>query len=599
MKPFYQFLFALAVPALYLPLEAAGVNAYIQHNLVADTPGVADLTDPNLINPWGIALSATSPFWISDNGTGLATVYSTSTATTITIASLKVTIPPGASDSGSTFGPVSGQLSNSTTVFLIGATKASFLFCTEDGTIAGWASGAAAVIKVDNSSKGAVYKGMALGGTSAAPQLYVANFHAGTVEVYDGNFAPVTLAAGAFNDPKIHLAGFCPAFNIVNISGSLYVAYAKQDSMGMDDVPGAGNGYVDIYDMSGNLKTSLIAGGVLNSPWGMAVAPANFGAFSNMLLVGNFGNGRINVFDPTAGTSLGALQTPTGSTISIGGLWALPVGNGTSRGRCKCSLFHGRFRRRTARIVRQPASRSGAECRQSRGQRGQLPAWDRRIHLDHRRGLQSIVDHATLAGKRCYCVRQTAGLVSTMWSLTVDGKPAYIAHISPVQINALVPADFHAGAGSGHRFTSQTFGKVLPFPPQCKPHAPSVLHYEEQPGAAALHVNSTIVGPTTLYPNNSTPAAPNETISFYVTGFGPGTTTIPDGQVITTPVLITGVTVSIGGTAAVVTYSGLVGPGLYQLNVTIPPGTPNGDATVTASVGGQTTQAGALVSVHN
>src|SRR5580698_240609 len=165
---------------------AASANAYIQHNLVADTAGVADLTDPNLVNPWGIAISATSPFWISDNGTGLATVYSTSAAATITIASLKVTIPPGAA-TGDKTGPVSGQLSNSTTVFLLAnGTKASFIFCTEDGTISAWNGGTAATNMVDNSSKGAVYKGFALGGTATAPQLYVANFNAGVVEVYDG-----------------------------------------------------------------------------------------------------------------------------------------------------------------------------------------------------------------------------------------------------------------------------------------------------------------------------------------------------------------------------------------------------------------------------
>src|SRR5580658_4390935 len=160
VKQLIGFSLLLALPAL------AGSNAYVQHNLIADTAGVADLTDPNLVNPWGIAISATSPFWISDNGTGLATVYSTSATATITGPALKVTIPAGAA-SGTMPGPVSGQLSNSTTVFLIGTSKASFLFCTEDGTISGWNGGAAATVKVDNSSKGSVYKGMALGGTSA------------------------------------------------------------------------------------------------------------------------------------------------------------------------------------------------------------------------------------------------------------------------------------------------------------------------------------------------------------------------------------------------------------------------------------------------
>ncbi len=145
--------------AALAPAAAPVTNAYIQHNLVADTAGVADLTDPNLVNPWGIATSATSPFWVSDNGTGLATIYSTSAAATVTISATKVSIPPGAA-TGDKTGPVTGQLSNSTTVFLLAnGTKASFIFCTEDGTISAWNGGTAATIKVDNSSKGAVYKG--------------------------------------------------------------------------------------------------------------------------------------------------------------------------------------------------------------------------------------------------------------------------------------------------------------------------------------------------------------------------------------------------------------------------------------------------------
>ncbi|HEY6341404.1 MAG TPA: TIGR03118 family protein, partial [Bryobacteraceae bacterium] len=221
----------LLVPASLVVLRGAGANAYIQHNLIADQPGMADLTDPNLINPWGIATSATSPFWLSDTGTGLATVYSTAGASpTISISSLKVSIPAGKS-STLTAGSPSGQVFNGTTAFLLAnGTKASFLFCTLDGTISGWNGGSTAVIMVDNSSKGAIYTGFVMGppGTSAGPpQLYVANFHSGAVEVYDGNFAPVSLAAGAFTDSQLP-AGYKP-FNIANLNGSLYVAYALQN----------------------------------------------------------------------------------------------------------------------------------------------------------------------------------------------------------------------------------------------------------------------------------------------------------------------------------------------------------------------------------
>ncbi len=577
---------------LALPL-VAGSNAYIQHNLIADTPGVADLTDPNLVNPWGIALTATSPFWISDNGTGLATVYTTSITSTIAIASLKVTIPPGASDSGSTFGPVSGQLANSTTVFVIGSAKANFLFCTEDGTVSGWNGGAAATIKVDNSSKGAVYKGMALGGASTAPQLYVANFHAGTVEVYDGNFAPVPLANGAFTDSQM-ATGFAP-FNIVNFNNSLYVAYAKQDSEGMDDSPGPGRGYVDVFDMSGNLKTRLIAGGALNSPWGMAIAPANFGAFSSMLLVGNFGDGHINVYDPVAGTPLGALASASsGSAIAIDGLWALQVGNGKSGGDTNAVYF---------------TAGPGGEAHGLFGslQAGPVLATGNAV-INGASFVPGIAEYSwiTILGSNLSSTTRIwnpatdfiNGALPTHLDgvgVTVDGKLAYVYYISPVQINALVPADPALGTVQVATFNQTLASTSAPATMQTDAPAFFVL---ASGNAAAMHANHTIVGPTTLYPNNSTPAAPGETIELYATGFGPGSTPIPDGQIITTPIPITGVTVSIGGAPAQVTYQGLVGAGLYQINATVPASTPAGNATVTATIGNQTTQSGVIIAVN-
>lgn len=576
-----------------VPVLTAGPNAYIQHNLIADTPGVADVTDPNLVNPWGIAESATSPFWISDNGPGLATVYSTSATATITIASLKVTIPAGTADSGATSGPVSGQLSNSTTVFLVGTTKASFLFCTEDGVIAGWNSGSTAVKEVDNSGKGAVYKGMALGGASTAPQLYVANFHAGTVEVYDGNFAPVNLAKGAFTDANIP-AGFAP-FNIVNLNGSLYIAYAKQDAMGMDDVAGPGNGYVDIYDMSGNLKTRLISGGALNSPWGMAIAPANFGAFSSMLLVGNFGDGHINVYDPAAGTAMGALQSASsGAAIAIQGLWALQVGNGKSGGDANAVYFtagpggeqHGLFGSLQAGPVLSTSNPvlNGASFLAGIAQNTWISIFGSNLSSTTRSWQASDMPNGNLP-------TQLDGV-----GVTVDGKPAYVSYISPVQINALVPADFTLGPVQVST-VNQTLATASAASATMQSTAPAFF-ISKSNYAAALHANNTIVGPATLYPNNSTPAAPGETIELYATGFGPGTTNLPVGQIITTPIPITGVTVSIGGNPATVTFSGLVGPGLYQINVTVPPSTPAGDASLTATVGGQMTQSGVLVNVN-
>lgn len=577
--------------AVLAPLARSATNAYIQHNLVADTSGIADLTDPNLVNPWGIAISATSPFWISDNGTGLATIYSTSSSATVTISATKVSIPPGAA-TGDKTGPVSGQVNNSTTVFVLAnGTKASFIFCTEDGTISAWNGGTAATNEVDNSSKGAVYKGLALGGTATAPQLYVANFNAGTVEVYDGNFAPVTLASGAFTDSQLP-AGFAP-FNIANINGKLYVAYAKQDAMKHDDVAGPGNGYIDVYDMNGGSLQRLVISGALNSPWGMAIAPANFGVFSNDLLVGNFGNGQINAYDPSAGTSLGALQNTNGNTISISGLWALQVGNGKSGGDTNAVYF---------------TAGPGGEAHGLFGslQAGPVPATGTPIlnGADFAPGIAEYTWISVFGANLSSTTRpwnsndMPGGKLPTALdnvSVTVDGKPAYVAYISPTQINALVAADLTLGPV---QVTTSNQGLASAAVTATMETTSPAFFISKSNYIAALHTNNTVVGPTTLYPNNSTPAAPGETIMLFGTGFGPTTTPIPDGQVITSAIPMTGVTITVAGAPAQITFQGLVMPGLYQFNVVIPASTPSGDAQVVATVGSSVTPTGTLVNVN-
>jgi uncharacterized protein (TIGR03118 family) len=311
-------------------LALAQTNSYLQHNLISDLPGIADITDSNLVNPWGVAASATSPFWISNNHSGTATVYNSNGQPFPAASPIVVAIPaPDGTDPGA----ISGQVFNSTTGFAVATGKpASFIFATEDGTITAWNSGVDAthgVIKVDNSTAGAVYKGLALATADSGPRLYAANFNAGTVDVFDTNFAPV-MRAGAFTDPNIPF-GFAP-FNIQNLGGRLYVTYAKQDDQQHDDVAGPGNGFVDIYDLNGTLLQRLISGAPLNSPWGLAMAPASFGAFSNALLVGNFGSGTIAAFDPATGAPLGTLQDKLGNPIALQGLWALQFGNGGNGG---------------------------------------------------------------------------------------------------------------------------------------------------------------------------------------------------------------------------------------------------------------------------
>ena len=318
--------FASGLGALFLMVPTAQAqNAFIQHNLVSNLPGLAAVTDTNLVNPWGIAFSATGPFWIADNGSGLSTVYNSTGA----IQSLVVTIPPPAGQPGPA--APSGTIANSVPGFLgTGTATAHFLFSTEDGTISAWSSGASAVLKVDYSGSNAIFKGLAAGARGGTNYLYATDFHNGRIDVFDTNYAQVALA-GSFADTNLP-AGYAP-FGIQNINGQLFVTYALQDADKHDDVGGPGHGYVDVFDTSGNLLQRLISESALNSPWGVALAPAGFGAYGGDLLVGNFGDGRINVFNPTTGAWLGALIDSTGrGPIEVPGLWAITFGNGHSGG---------------------------------------------------------------------------------------------------------------------------------------------------------------------------------------------------------------------------------------------------------------------------
>ena len=215
---------------------------------------------------------------------------------------------------------------------------ARFIFATEDGTISGWASavdGTHSVIKADNSAT-AVYKGLAIGSNASGNLLFATDFHNGKIDVFNGSFAPVNLS-GSFADPTLP-AGFAP-FGVQNLGGQLYVTFAKQNAEKHDDTPGVGSGFVDVFDMNGNLVKRLITQGKLNSPWGVAMAPANFGDFSGDLLVGNFGDGAINAFNPGTGAFVGALTAENGNPIIIPGLWALAFGNGSAAGDATTLFF--------------------------------------------------------------------------------------------------------------------------------------------------------------------------------------------------------------------------------------------------------------------
>lgn len=306
-------------------------SAYTQTNLVSDGLIPARVIDPKLINPWGIADSPTGPFWLSDNGTGVTTIYDGAGNPTPVAGHSVITIatPPGQTVPASPTGQVFNDTRTGFNISSGGHTAPStFIFATEDGTISGWSptvDPANSVLAVDNSSAGAIYKGLALGHTGNDTFLFAANFHNGSVDVFDSQFHQV----GSFTDASLP-AGYAP-FNTQVLDGHLFVTFALQDAAKQNDVAGPGHGFVDEYDLQGHLLHRVASGGPLDSPWGLAIAPASFGKFSNDLLVGNFGDGTINAFDPSDDHFLGKLLDNEGNPIVIGNLWALKPGNaGTS-----------------------------------------------------------------------------------------------------------------------------------------------------------------------------------------------------------------------------------------------------------------------------
>jgi len=283
-----------------MPRPAVSNTMYQQTNLVSDISGLATATDPNLKNPWGVSFGPAGPFWVSDQVTNVATLYNGSS-----VVPLVVSMPPAASNPD---GPT-GQVFNSAGAGFGGNI---FLFATLAGTINGWNGGTSASVLA--TSTGAVYTGLAMATNPSGTFLYAANAN-GNIDVYDSSVHPTTVP-GTFTDPNLP-AGYRP-YNIQNIGGKLYVAYSKG--------VGAGLGVVSEFDANGNfLKEVIAAGGALNAPWGMVIAPTGFGTFSNDLLVGNFGNGEINAFDPTTGAFLGTLEGTNGNPLVNSGLWSLSV----------------------------------------------------------------------------------------------------------------------------------------------------------------------------------------------------------------------------------------------------------------------------------
>jgi uncharacterized protein (TIGR03118 family) len=584
-------------------------NNYVQHNLVSDIPGMADHLDPCLINPWGIAATTTSPFWVSLNGTGLAGVYDGNGNAN----NLIVSVPGPAGSAAPTqqcraaFGPgaPSGIIANDTTAFMLGTAPASFIFSSEQGVIAGWngPAGTSAAIMADRSAAGAVYKGLATATRSEGPLLYAADFGNGRVDVFDGQMNLLSLP-GAFADPTIP-AGFAP-FNIANLGGSLYVTYAKQDAEHHDDVAGAGNGFVDVYDLNGILLQRLVSAGPLNSPWGMAMAPAAFGTFRGALLVGNFGDGAIDAFDPVSGMFLGPLQDGTGAAIHIPGLWGLSFGNGSQpnpgaapSGGVANSLYFA-------------AGIAGPDTVESHGLLGS-------IETAPVVTANGVVNAASFAGPIAPGALATifgTGLAATTrsWttadfangklpvqmdgvSVTLDGKPAYVYYVSPSQIDVIAPADSTTGPVS----VVVTNSGVASASVKAQLQAAAPAFFALGKYAIATRANGTLVGPANVLPG-ATPAVPGEVIVVFGTGFG-STNPAVDGLVATSSAnLASSPALTIGGATVTIQYAGLSGPGLDQVNVTVPalPAGSTGavDLPIIAMVGASTTQPGLMITVQ-
>ena len=334
--------------------HASGGNSnqfYVQTNLVSDLPNIAKFQDPSLVNSWGLAHGPNTPWFVADNGTGVSTKYDGQGRPLPFRNPLVITIPtpPGvttAAPTGIVFNDVNGTNPDDFVVSKNGQSGPSiFMFATEDGTISGWNPNVApknAILVVDRSKvkmgkfTGAVYKGLAIGRSNNQDFIYATDFRFGKVEMFDANFKLVR----SFTDPDLgkqcnlnNLKNQCFApFGIRNIGGNLFVTFALQKVGKHDDKAGLGNGFVDVFDTAGNMLFRFASRGKLNSPWGLTLTPSDFGPLSNDLLVGNFGDGHINIFNPNTHAFLGQLPDQAGDPIVINGLWGIDFGNGNQAG---------------------------------------------------------------------------------------------------------------------------------------------------------------------------------------------------------------------------------------------------------------------------
>ena len=301
-------------------------NGYSVTALVSNNAALAPSVDAHLVNAWGLVAGPATPWWVSDNGVDLSTLY--------TAAGNKIGLEVAVAGA-----PTGIVFNGAATSFLIGGARARFIFSTESGTIAGWNGTGPARVMVDSSEAGAVYKGLAIASTPTGPQLYATDFHNARIDVFNDTWGAVA-SSEAFVDRKIP-AGYAP-FGIQTIGARIFVTYAKQAEGAKDEVDGRGLGFVDAFDAAGNLLAHVARHGQLNAPWGLAMAPNNFGRFSGDLLVGNFGDGHVNAYRETDDGRFehaGTLRTEDGHKLVIDGLWALEFGNGAANNGPTNTLF--------------------------------------------------------------------------------------------------------------------------------------------------------------------------------------------------------------------------------------------------------------------
>lgn len=577
------FLTALA-PSI---LAAQNSNVYVQQNLVSDIPGMAVTTDPNLVNPWGFVQTASSPFWVSNHDKGNTTLYNGAGAITNKV----VTIPAA---SGSGQGSPTGQIAGNGTNFPLPAPNgaaASFIFATQDGTISAWngSAGNAAVIVVNNSAAGASYTGIASNPTGT-PMIYAANFNSGNIDVFDENFNPTT-ASGGFKDPNLP-SGYAP-YNIWNLGGKLYVEYAKAANKSV--VTGAGNGFVDVFDTNGNLLQRVVSNGPLNAPWGVAIAPASWGAFGGALLVGNFGDGTINAFNLTTGATLGTLQNASGSPIVNTGLWGLVFGNGKTADAntlyITANIMPGGVSHGLLAGIAPPSQVTGTENAASLTGGAVAPG-----EIVVLRGF--TIGPIPLASSTIPSSGALGTSIATGGgtSVTFNGTAAPILYASASATSVIVPYEL-SGLSSANVVVTYNGTATAAFSVNVATTAPGLFTFNESGTGELVALNSD----GTL--NSSTnAAAPGSAVLLYATGEGqtdpPGTDGTIINEFMRTPVAP--VSLTIGGQPATVIYAGSTAgdvAGLMTIEAIVPANSASGAAPVVLTVGSASSPAGTTLAV--